>query len=156
MAFLAALTLACGEDDADNDNEDGPAGDVAGVCPGTYASRESIGRGLLYGSHRQPRVDRYPHLRGRSPLTIGGRTANERLSFVRSQRGGKRSPGQVAFTTGGTFSGDAVDNSISGAWTSVDGDGGAWSATHPTLPRALISLRLVTRPARLLSSAPCL
>jgi hypothetical protein len=126
LAFLAALLVAAA---ACGDDGDGAAADVAGTWAGEYASERTDRAGTLCLELAQDGRDLTGALTfaGEEPVEVGGRIANERLSFAWSGGDGASPDGVVRLTSGGTFSGDAAGDTISGEWTALDADRGTWS-----------------------------
>lgn len=134
VAVSAVLLLtSCGDGNSDQDNENGPAANVEGIWLGSYESSQTDRAGDFCAEITQDKRELTGTIifAGEEPLDIGGRIANQRLSFVWSPTDNATTDGVIRFTTGGTFSGDADGNDITGTWTSVDGDRGDWSANRP-------------------------
>jgi hypothetical protein len=132
VCAAAAALAACGDDSGDQDNENGPAANVEGTWLGTYESSQTDRAGDFCVEIAQDKRELTGTLifAGEDPLDIGGRIANQTLSFVWSPKDNATTDNVVRFTTGGTFSGDADGDDITGTWTSVDGDRGDWSAAR--------------------------
>jgi hypothetical protein len=133
VAAIVVFGTACGDDDGDRDNDNGPAADVQGVWTGSYASERTDHQGTYCIGFEQDHRELTGTLifEGETPLQIGGRIANERLSFVWGPEPGATSTSsEISFTSGGTFSGDVDGEQVSGTWSSIDSDAGSWTGTR--------------------------
>lgn len=133
MAIALIGLTSCGDDDGDQDNDNGPAADVQGVWKGTYASDRTDRQGnyCLQFEQDQRELTGTLVFEGEGPLQIGGRIANERMSFVWGPvPGATSSSSEISFTSGGTFSGDVAGEQVTGTWSSIDSDAGTWSGTR--------------------------
>ena len=133
VASISVLGIACGDANGDQDNDNGPAADVQGVWTGTYASERTDRQGTYCIRFEQDHRELTGTLifAGEPTVHIGGRIANERLSFVWGpQPGATSSSSDISFTSGGNFSGDVTGEQVSGTWSSIDSDQGSWSGTR--------------------------
>ena len=129
---VLVLLVACGDDD------DGPAAEVGGIWEGEYSSigvvphtgwfcveLEQDGRELTGVMAIDAAV----------PIPVGGRVANDTLSFVwnsgSTATGG--TPVPVTFESGGTISGTVAGEAITATYTALDGDTGNWTGARSTV-----------------------
>jgi hypothetical protein len=123
-AFAAALVvLGCGDDD------DGPAANVEGTWLGQYVSEDGTMQGGICVTFEQDGRDisGVVVFEGEEPFDIGGRVANQRLSFVWSADAASTGD-PTALPDGGLLSGDVAGEEISGTWRALSGSEGTWSA----------------------------
>lgn len=138
MKLLIALAVAtvvvlaaCGDDD-------GPAADIGGVWSGQMESTNAAAATPHSGPVCIEIEQDGREITGRvvfqvGPHPMGGRIANETLSFVWSSGASPTDPAPpVSFDSGGTFAGTVATESMSGTWNSLDGDNGTWSASRGT------------------------
>ncbi len=130
--FVLGLLVACGGDD------DGPAVEVGGIWEGGYASTGASGRSGWFCVDLEQdgrEVTGVLAIDATVPIPVGGKVANERLSFVwnagSTATGG--TPVPVTFESGGTIAGTVTGDTIAATYTALDGDTGNWTGARSTV-----------------------
>jgi hypothetical protein len=137
--LLAAFTSACGDDDDGGRTSDL---DVAGVWVGDLTSESNAHGGKLCLELAQLNiaVSGTAYLESDDALALGGGLDRDEITLEWTSRSASSEhsttpeattpPEELQFKDGGSFEGEVADATMSGAWTSVDGDSGTWSATR--------------------------